>query len=115
MAFISSGRRHGYGSGGTTFLIAFGAPKTSHRIVNPGIPTHECGKGIRVTLTNVPALTFENDQVLPELIVQLLNLNVPHLETVHKHSTEIKSLSGDKERGTIDTVRAQLPSQGLLS
>jgi hypothetical protein len=84
--------------GRAPLLRALRAPQASNDIIELRIPSSERGQRVRVTATNVPALTAQVDQLLIEFVAQLRDLQVAHFGTVHKDSTELPSRLSTQKR-----------------
>jgi hypothetical protein len=61
-----------------------------HDIIQSRIPPGERCQRVRVTTTDMSALATQVDQVLPELVAQLRDLQVAHRRTVQTSSPRLK-------------------------
>ena len=109
VALVTAGPLFRVRSRRTFTLAALGAAQPFYYRGEFGIPSRKRGQGFGVTPAGVATLAGEQDFVLPEMVVQFVNFEVAHTDTVHPSSYAIKSVKHRAASGFSDVGQ---PSDG---
>ena len=90
MTLVAARGGHRNRSRGAGLPVAFGTAQAAYDIFESRIPTRKGGERMRMAATDVAADTAQIDQVLAELVVEFVDGEIAHDDTVHPSSYAIQ-------------------------